>query len=126
MVFHVGKVFYLGQKNVHESQFYLSPNLLYVNQGKFNQINAGLYAGKNILQGGLWFRHTLKNSDAIIALLSVKLGMFKVGYSFDVNIGGIGTSASTHEISLIFDMGDNPDTRKAARNRRQVECPEIF
>lgn len=126
MVFHVGKVFYLGQKNVHETQFYISPNLLYVNQGKFNQINAGLYVGKNVLQGGLWYRHTLKNSDALIALFSVKLGMFKVGYSFDMNLGSVGTSASTHEISLIFDMGDNPETRKAARNRRNVECPEIF
>lgn len=124
--FHIGNVFYLDSDKTFGNSFYISPNLLFATQGKFKQINVGSYIGKGVIFGGLWFRHTLQNSDALIALVGVKTGMLKIGYSYDFNIAGIGTQAGSHEISLILDLGDNPRTKKQAKNRKAVLCPEIF
>jgi type IX secretion system PorP/SprF family membrane protein len=123
---HIGKVFYLDTKKTFGNSFYISPNLLFVTQGKFKQINAGTYIGKGIIYGGLWLRHTLSNSDAIIALIGVKSGTLKIGYSYDFNIAGLNTSAGSHELSFLLDLGDNPRTKKQEKSRKATQCPEIF
>lgn len=125
-MFHVGKVFYLDTDKTFGSSFYISPNLMFISQGRFSQINAGSYIGKGIIFGGLWLRHTIANTDALIVMMGVKSGIVKVGYSYDFNIAGIHTSAGSHELSLILDFGDNPRTKKRERSKRAVECPEIF
>lgn len=123
---HIGKVFYLGQIKTHKPRLYVSPNLLFVNQGNFNQISAGAYIGKGMLMGGLWFRHALRNSDSVIGLIGFKKDIFRIGYSFDIGVSGIGTSAGAHELSLLLDFGDNPYTKAAERQRQKRECPEMW
>jgi type IX secretion system PorP/SprF family membrane protein len=125
-MFHIGNVFYLDTDKTFGSSFYISPNLMFIAQGKFKQINAGSYIGKGVLFGGLWLRHTISNTDALITMIGIKSGIVKVGYSYDFNIGGINTSAGSHELSLLLDFGDNPRTKKRERSRKAAECPEIF
>lgn len=121
-----GKVFYLGQKIRGKSQLYLSPNILFVNQYDFYQAVASMYAGKGIIFGGLAFRHTIKNSDALILAMGIKKGLFKFGYSYDFTISGLKTNAGAHELALQIDFGQDPLLQKKLKEKKQFICPETF
>jgi len=122
----IGGTFYLGREFENEDRFYVTPNVLLVNQGSFFQTNAGFYAGKRILFSGLWFRHTLANADALIILAGIKAKMFKIGYSYDFTISGLKTRAGAHELSMTFDFGYNDNSALRQRQRKSYECPIMF
>lgn len=124
--FHAGRVFYLGKVIVDKPRFYISPNLLFVNQGRHFQVNAGTYLGKGIIFGGLMLRHTIRNADALIVLAGVKAGVVRVGYSYDINLSPIATGASAHEVSLLIDFGQRKGLEREMRRKKAAECPEIF
>lgn len=125
--FHVGHVFYMGADKFGKSKFYLSPNLVVINQGRFFQANTGMYAGKGIIYAGAWYRSAIRNSDAIILLFGIKAGVTRIGYSYDINLSPIGgTSAGAHEISLQFDFGQTEYVKDRVRNKNAATCPEIF
>lgn len=123
---HAGRVFYLGQKIVGESQFYISPNILFINQGRHFQLNAGSYLGKGLFFGGLFIRHTIRNTDALIFLAGLKAGIVRVGYSYDINVGPLATGAGAHEIATIIDFGQRKGANDKIRRKKAAECPEIF
>lgn len=124
--FHVGNVFYVGEEKFRRSRLYVSPNVLYINQGKFNQIMGGVNVGKGLLYGGAYFRHAFQNSSAFIALMGVRKGIVQVGYSYDFNIAKINTAAGAHELSLILDFGNTSDAKAYEQRRKWAECPAIF
>lgn len=123
---NAGYVMYLEPKSLGSESLYISPNILLVQQSKFNQVNVGAYAGKGPIFGGLWYRHTITNADALIMLLGLKAGIFKIGYSHDFNISNLGTPANAHEISIVFDFGRTDDAARQNRLRRAAECPEML
>lgn len=122
----IGGVVYVGPDYHSGERFYFSPNLLFETQGPFTQINGGIYAGKKRVYGGFFLRHTISNSDALIALLGVKSGIFKFGYSYDFTISGLNTVAGAHELSVTLDFGESPYLQKKIRQRGAAECPVIF
>jgi len=108
---HSGAQIDLGGNKRGRSTF-ISPNLMYVKQGNFTQINAGAYFGFGSLFAGGWYRHTTSNSDAIIGLVGMQKGVFKIGYSYDVTISNLaGNSGGTHEFSLVFNLDANRSTK---------------
>ncbi|QQS29440.1 MAG: PorP/SprF family type IX secretion system membrane protein [Sphingobacteriales bacterium] len=123
---HAGRVFYLGQKVVGETQFYISPNLMFINQGRHFQVNAGSYLGKGIFFGGIFMRHTIRNMDALILLAGIKAGIVRFGYSYDINIGPLSTGAGAHEVAAIIDFGQKKGANDKIRRKKAAECPEIF
>ncbi|MEZ4885900.1 MAG: PorP/SprF family type IX secretion system membrane protein [Chitinophagales bacterium] len=123
---NAGYVMYLGPKSQSREQFYVSPNALFVHQAKFNQLNVGAYVGQGAIFGGLWYRHTISNADALIMLLGLKTGIFKIGYSHDFNVSNLGTPANAHEFSVIFDFGKTWDANRQNRLRKAAECPEML
>ncbi len=123
---NAGYVFYVGPKSQNREQLYVSPNALFVNQAKFSQMNVGAYLGRGAIFGGLWYRHTISNADALIMLLGIKTGIFKIGYSHDVNVSNLGTTANAHEISILFDFGKTWETDRKNRQRRAAECPPML
>lgn len=89
---------------------FLSPNLMYVRQGSFQQLNAGAYAAFGPVFGGLWYRTTFTNADAAIILFGVRKDMFKIGYSYDYTVSGLsGMTGGSHELS--FSINFIQDTR---------------
>jgi len=122
----IGKTFYLNDPFLKNKQTYITPALLFVHQGNFIQINGGAYVGKGPIFGGFWFRHTIHNSDALIAMIGFKKGIFKAGYSHDFNLGKIKTNAGAHELSLSIDLGQDPYNQKKARMQKNIKCPEMF
>jgi type IX secretion system PorP/SprF family membrane protein len=123
--FHGGGIITLG-KDKKYSNTYLSPGFLYQQQQDFNQLNLGLYVGKGVFLGGLWYRTSVakgKNflgSDSFIALIGVQQGIFKFGYSYDVTVSKLASSsAGSHELSLGMQFECRPKKKKF----RTIKCP---
>ncbi|NOX85464.1 MAG: type IX secretion system membrane protein PorP/SprF [Chlorobi bacterium] len=93
----------LGNQNTED--FIISPQLLYMQQENFKQLNAGLYFSKSILVVGAWFRHNFSNPDAAIAMVGLQFSNIKVGYSYDFTISNIGgSSGGAHEVSFAWNF----------------------
>jgi len=81
----------------------LSPNIIYIQQGNFQQLNAGMSVNMFPLVAGLWLRHGFENPDAVIALLGYQQKNYKIEYSFDYTISRLTTKSSgAHEISVAW------------------------
>jgi len=101
---------------------FLSPNILYVKQADFNQINAGAHLSFGSFFAGGWYRHTSSNGDAAIGLFGFQKDIFKIGYSFDFTISGLaGQTGGTHEFSLVINLDAN-HPRRVDYN----DCFQIF
>jgi type IX secretion system PorP/SprF family membrane protein len=118
---HVGAIIPLESRYSSEGT-YLSPNILYQKQRDFQQINIGLYAGKAPLVGGLWYRHSGSNPDAVEVLVGLQQGIFKLGYSYDVTVSKLANvSAGSHEVSLGLQFPCRPKKKRF----RTIRCPSF-
>lgn len=88
--------------NVDEGSF-ITPNALLAKQGEFYQLNVGFYSKIKVLLGGLWFRHTFGNADALIFSIGTKYNVMKIQYSFDYTVSGLSIdSGGAHELSFKY------------------------
>jgi type IX secretion system PorP/SprF family membrane protein len=88
-----------------EDDIILSPNVLYQQQGKFHQINAGIYGSIYPFVTGVWFRHNFENPDALIVLLGFKQPAYQIGYSYDFTLSKVGmSSGGAHEVSFRWEF----------------------
>jgi type IX secretion system PorP/SprF family membrane protein len=100
----------------------LSPNIMYMQQQDFQQINYGLYLNKYPFVGGLWFRQNLKNPDAIIFLIGVQQEAFRFGYSYDLTVSPLtNASGGSHEFSITFQF----ECPQQMRRIRPINCPSF-
>jgi type IX secretion system PorP/SprF family membrane protein len=92
-----------GNKNIDPT--FVSPNIMFLKQSGYYQLNLGAYLSVNKIQGGLWYRHSLYNGDALITSIGVKKDFLKITYSFDLTLSqlGIGPGGS-HELGIIFNF----------------------
>ena len=97
---------------------YISPNVLFMQQQNFTQLNLGLYFVRGSFVGGLWYR----NSDAFIVLVGLQTDHFKVGYSYDVTVSKLASNtAGSHEISMQMQFECRPKKKKY----RTISCPSF-
>jgi len=100
----------------------LSPNLLYMQQQNFQQMNYGLYFNKYPFVGGIWFRQNFQNPDALILLMGFQQSMFKFGYSYDITVSKLSNaSGGSHEFSLALQF----DCKPAKKRVRTINCPSF-
>ncbi len=93
---HAGAMLPVGGKH---SDTKISPNVLFQQQGNFQQLNLGFYVMHGAVTGGLWYR----NQDSFILLLGYQTGMLRFGYSYDVTVNKLANAtAGSHEISTQF------------------------
>jgi type IX secretion system PorP/SprF family membrane protein len=98
---HIGGEIPLFENNKNIKKAFISPNLLWIRQADFGQLNAGAYAGLGMVYAGAWYRYSKTNSDAAIFLIGIQKGLFKIGYSYDVTLSALGSeSGGAHEISM--------------------------
>lgn len=94
---HAGANISLNKRSRYEDETVISPNILYMQQGDFQQLNLGLYAKKGSIVGGLWYR----GDDSFIVLLGMEVNALRLGYSYDVTVSKLtNASAGSHEITL--------------------------
>ncbi len=99
-------------------------------QKNFNQADVGVYWHNSPIEIGIWYRglpfgnevRTSINQDAIVALVAYDLGPFRIGYSYDITISGLGwQTAGAHEMSIIFEFNQRMSLR-AGGSRPAVPC----
>lgn len=91
--------------NDNDEDYIIEPQILYMQQERFKQLDFGLYASKRPLVVGAWFRHNFSNPDAFVALVGVKFNNIRFGYSYDVTVSKVGgSSGGAHEISFAWDF----------------------
>ncbi len=102
---HAGGQFYLEKHNKKGEDSFLSPNVIFAKQQNFWQLTAGAYVSIRQIFGGFWYRHAAKNSDAVIASIGVRKGVFRISYSFDYTVSGLTINAGgSHEIGLVLNF----------------------
>ena len=102
-------------------------SFLYKAQGKFDQLDMGIYWQNKPFVVGLWYRGLpikryapgYGNHDAIAILLGYTTDKIKIGYSYDFTISRlILRSAGAHEISIAYEF--NQDQKLKSKIRRQM------
>ncbi len=116
---HGGLVIPLDDKREPDATF--SPNILIMSQGKFSQVNVGFYLNKGPLVAGLWFRQTVPNSDALIALIGFRQGDFKFGYSADFTVSNLRSAGkAAHELTATYQFCQQ---RTHTKKYKVIKCP---
>lgn len=117
----------------------LTPTFLYKMQGKYDQLDFGLYYHHEPLVIGVWYRGIplLKkyepgygNNDAMAILLGLKQDDFTIGYSYDLTVSRLGATrtAGSHEISLSYTFPNNKNINHKKRMRKKdmvIPCPKF-
>ncbi|MFN4083672.1 MAG: PorP/SprF family type IX secretion system membrane protein [Bacteroidia bacterium] len=121
---HAGANIYLTESRYDENRMVLSPNILFMQQRTFSQINAGFYLKQKALTVGTWFRQTSANADAVIFLLGLRFPAFRVGYTYDLVVSKArSATVGSHELSLIVEL--KTPKRQGIRNKKVLKCPEF-
>ena len=98
---HSGGQIILQPGNKNRIGTFLSPNLMLQRQKNFNQVVAGAYLSVNQVHGGLWYRHTFYNNDALIASFGIKKDFLRLTYSFDLTMSELGLDqGGSHELGI--------------------------
>jgi type IX secretion system PorP/SprF family membrane protein len=106
---------------------FISPNILVVSQGPFQQVNAGAYLGIGAFHFGTWFRHTTENADALILMAGIKQGVFKLGVTYDATVSRLANvSGGTYEMTMSFLLDQDENLKKKKRREQTAECPRFF
>lgn len=122
---HGGASIPVGRKRLANSkQSYLIPNVVYQRQGNIGQFTLGLSFNRGFITGGLAYRNSETNPDALVAIVGITPPNwpFQFGYSYDFtisNFGGAGNGA--HEISLSYRFKCVNRTRRA----QELKCPSF-
>jgi len=109
-----------GKRNIKDASF--SPNILYMKQRDFEELNYGFYVNKYPIVGGLWYRQSFSNSDAFVVLIGFQQTMFKIGYSYDLTVSKLSNaSGGAHELSFTWQFDCRPKKKKL----RAISCPSF-
>lgn len=121
---HGGFNIYLNQTRYEEDRIILSPNILFMQQRNFYQMNVGFYVKQKALTLGAWFRQTSRNADAAIFMVGMRFPNFKLGYSYDAVISKAATAAvGSHELSIVLEI--KPDYKGRRRSSKTLRCPDL-
>ncbi len=109
------------------TKIFFSPNFLFASQAKFKQLTGGAILGVGIIYGGLYYRTTFGNADAVILQTGLKKGIFKMGYSYDATVSGMkGNGGGTHELALVLNFHDSDKVKSKRHSKAYTKCPEVF
>ena len=119
MTFHAGATLPIGSSR---SETVLSPGLLYQQQGGFTQLNYLLSITTNNITGGLSFRHSFNNADAITVLLGYQVDKLRIGYSYDYTVSSLSNAiGGAHEVSVSYQLNCKPKQKKF----KTINCPKF-
>lgn len=100
----------------------ISPNIMFQQQGEYQQLNIGTYFTYAPFVAGIWYRHAFTNPDAVIVSLGLQRDKLRLGYSFDYTISSLSIAGGgAHEISVswVFECDEK------RRRSRAIKCPSF-
>ena len=122
---HVGAMIPIYEKRLGREVLQLSPNLVFIQQDVYQQLNYGLEVIFRSVLGGVWFRQDLTFSYGTL-IFSAGYGndQFRVRYSYDAKLSAPDVhipSLGAHEISMVIIF---ENLYKSAKHRA-IKCPKI-
>jgi type IX secretion system PorP/SprF family membrane protein len=113
MTIHGGGQFLLRERNRIQPAVVLYPQVMWLRQGAFNQLNLGAHVNYMSILLGTYYRQTSNNGDAIIGMVGWEKSIFRIGYSYDFTISKFAQAngGGAHELSLILNFGREDDDK---------------
>lgn len=130
--FNAGYKFYFERPGVGKKEKSLIPTFLYKTQGRFDQLDIGVYGIYAPITVGVWYRGLpIKpavdgriNNDALILMMGVHYKRMLIAYSYDLTISPLRKYAGgAHEISLVAQWKAPYRTKKKGR---PIPCPKFY
>ncbi len=127
---HAGAQIDLKQGGRAQRALYVTPNFLYTAQASLQQLNLGAYLGFGALALGGWYRHAFANADGLIASVTFRQDVYRVGISYDAVVSGLrdvpGGLGPTLEFSFAVDFGDSKEVQRRRHADRWNDCMGMF
>ena len=122
---HVGAMIPIYEKRLGKEVLQLSPNLIFIQQDIYQQLNYGLEVLYESIIGGIWFRQDLLFTYGTI-IFSVGYGndQFRIRYSYDAKLSPPDLhipSLGAHEISMVIIFENLYKSTK----HRAIKCLKI-
>jgi type IX secretion system PorP/SprF family membrane protein len=131
---HGGYKSYLNGKTSSYNEESITTAFNFRSQGKFDQLDFGLYWTRLPIILGAWYRgiplfkaykRGYQNNDAVIILIGYQWKEIKLGYTYDVTISRlIANTFGSHEVSIIYEFNQNQKVRKKTR-KIIIPCPKF-
>lgn len=114
----------------------ITPTVQYRHQGKFDQMDVGLYYTFEPIIIGTWYRglpfkslNGIINNESLVLLVGfTKKGtkdILNIGYSYDYTISKLGPgSGGAHEFSIVYSWNTR-DPRKPPKDKLVIPCPDF-
>lgn len=122
---HVGCELNLYKWYRFKQKLMFSPNIIYIRQLTYQQLNLGFYFTRYQLVAGIWIRENLDlKSHTFVLTGGYSNDQFRFGYSYDFGIynkGFRGLATSTHEVTF----GWNFEYKKGKKKFRYIKCPKF-
>lgn len=125
---HAGAEFTIVEGNRRQWPVFVSPNVAFIKQSDFGQIDAGAYLGFGMFFAGSWYRHSFGNADAVIFSAGYSQDILKIGYSYDWTVSELSNAPTggAHEISLTINLEKSESFKKRRFNSRYNDCFRLF
>lgn len=124
---HFGAILPVKHKKEMRYNIWVSPNILFVNQGTAFQVGGSFLTGISFAYFGLGFRNAIRNFDSVIGYVGFKKGKFRVGYSYDFTISKmLNKTGGAHELSFTFNWTGDDNSLNPKKNKGYVPCPDIL
>jgi len=122
---HLGAMIPIYEKRLGKEVLQLSPNLVFLQQDIYQQLNYGLEVVYRNIIGGVWFRQDLLFSyGTMIFSMGYGNDQFRVRYSYDAKLSPPDLhipSLGAHEISMVIVFENLYKSEKP----RAIKCPKI-
>ncbi len=114
----------------------IAPTIQYRHQGRFDQMDVGVYYTFEPIIIGTWYRgvpfknlNGITNNESIVLLVGFTQkrpkDILNIGYSYDFTISKLGPgSGGAHEISLVYSWNSR-DPRKPPKDKLVIPCPDF-
>jgi type IX secretion system PorP/SprF family membrane protein len=129
---HGGYKFFLEKKRFNGATVERSiiPTFNYRHQGKYDQLDLGVYALYDPVMFGIWYRGIplkhyqpgFSNNEALVFMAGLHYNGLSIGYSYDLTISRLNSTGGSHEISLIYEWA-YPYRKRIGG---PIPCPKFY
>ncbi len=123
----------IKQNDYNARTQYLVTAFNYRAQGKFDQLDIGVYYEYDPITFGVWYRGLpgIKQNDAghahhdaLALMLGLQVNSFYIGYSYDITISNLAiNTGGSHEVSLVVEFANRRNKNK--QKRRVIPCAKF-
>lgn len=120
---HFGTNIPINAFGYRRGELSLAPQLLFQQQGDFQQFNWGLYLNRSAIVAGFWLRQNFNfHYDSFIMLIGFRQDNIKMGYSYDLTVSKLKNSTlGAHEVTFGFTFNCKPKKAK----KTTISCPSF-